>query len=331
MFFCSNSQICFVILGATTSRKRLRSEDPFYFPATRQKGTMSLVYAHPLHIVAEVTWLAEKEFQDVLEVRSPTIFYIFGAKDFLPVIQQWDHRLSNPLLLTQQKSLLIIDGAVKSGKTTLAKLIPFLYREAFAEKEFCFGYLDLSTLSGLQKPLEKWMAVSKMFRMLFKSALEDQAAPEDYYDLRASLQSLHRFQVKRWIIVLDECHFLFDHLDSADTCTMAEQWKHLLLDEQSPCYFVLVDGTQASLWWSIHQPRPSGLNLLTGATLVTTSFTSSDDQIERCKKALIQKEGATAQQLDSILDLLPIRNVATLCQVQDLGFPLICNSRFQGD
>jgi hypothetical protein len=221
--------------------------------------------------------------------------------------------------LIQQKSLLIIDGSVKSGKTTLARvMLPFLLHDRdILKKNFCFGYIDLSSLHGCNTIEEKWKALNVQFKQLFKDQWLDVRPDLPENSFPRFLESLRALKETNtyWIISLDEFHFLFSELSEKNTATIAEQIKLTLLDNESPCYFVLAGSTQATFWWSFYKPRPNGLNLLTGATILTTHFQSSVNDIETCKRILKEKKNAQEKELNDIIQLLQLKTVANIMQV----------------
>jgi len=96
--------------NSTVAKKRLREDqDSFYYPFQRQK-------------VFNLSWL--QDFTTVLAYTETNItLHIFGAKEFIPKLQQWVEQIQNPKSIIQKKSLLFIDGTVKSGKTLFAKYI----------------------------------------------------------------------------------------------------------------------------------------------------------------------------------------------------------------
>jgi hypothetical protein len=213
---------------------------------------------------------------------------------------------------------LFIDGAVKSGRTTLAnELIPFLLDDAgnLLKEDYCYVYLDLSILAA-RSLHEKWFTINELFKDKFNQIWVDVIpnVSEFHLKVRSSLRALSQ-GVYHWIIALDKYHFLFHKLNDNEMETMAEQMKLVLLDNDSPCHFILVGSTQATFWWSIHKAKPNGLNMMTGATLLTTSFTSSQQEIELCCKVLKQKQNEQEQNLKDILDLLNLQNVVHLTQV----------------
>jgi len=65
---------------------------------------------------------------------------------------------------------------------------------------------------------------------------------------------------------------------------------------------------------AIHQARPNGLNLMTNSIVLTTPFTSNNQQLDLCKQVLNQKDNIGKQSLHDILDLLPLQNVVNLYQ-----------------
>jgi hypothetical protein len=226
------------------------------------------------------------------------------------------------MLSSQRKSLLLIDGPVKSGKTTLAKeLIPFLLDDVgnLLKEDYCYAYLDLSILAGRSSLQEKWFTINELFKDKFGEIWVDvnPGILDFHLKVRASLRTLNQ-AVNRWIIALDEYHFLFNKLSENDMETMAEQMKLVLLDNESRCHYILAGSTQATFWWSIHKARPNGLNMMTGATLLTTSFVSSKQEIDLCCEVLEKKENAQKQNLIDILDLLDLQNVVFLSQVSFL-------------
>lgn len=280
-------------------------------------------------LVDHIHWL--QDFPTVLEeTTTGSTYHYFCTKEYIPNLRSWIQRLETPILRTQEKSLLIIDGAVKSGKTTVARvLLPFLLQELRQEgtmkEDFCFAYFDLSALAGKNTLQEKWKTVFDLFSIHFGDIWEDKVPQVADYHLKVqfALHGLKGYNVHRWIISLDEFHFLFNRLDDLAMETMAEQMKLVLLDDKSPCYFVLAGSTQATFWWSIHKARPNGLNLLTGATTITTPFTSSQLEIDVCKQVLMQKENSQAQNVQEILDLVALSNVVTLSQAS--AFEIVCS------
>jgi hypothetical protein len=193
-----------------------------------------------------------------------------------------------------------------------------IYQEnSILQEDFCFLYLDLSVLAGIQNINDRWKRIYFLFKNEFKDSWKDLDPSEPYYHtkVRDSLRYLREYGVRRWIIALDEYHFLFNQLSDSSIETIAEEMKLIILDNDSPRYFALAGSTQATFWWSLHKARPNGLNMMTGATILTTKFVSPLQEIDLCKQVLIQKHNANAVQLDEIVDLLALTNVVNLNQV----------------
>jgi hypothetical protein len=180
----------------------------------------------------------------------------------------------------------------------------------------------MSSLAGIKTPYCKWKVIFELFAIQFGAVWRDRVPQIDNYHIkvRSALRALKQYAVRRWIISLDDFHIIFNQLDDAEMETMAEQMKLVLLDNESPCYFALAGSTQATFWWSLHKARPNGLNMMVGATTLTTPFASSDREIRLCKEVLIRKENAVEANLNEALDLLALHTTANLSQVLLLLF-----------
>ena len=94
--------------------------------------------------------------------------YIFPYRSFKKAIRDWIQLLfeSSPALGVMRKNVLIVDGQVKSGKTTLCEfLLPLILEEIhasnaspdrFRNKGFQYVYVELNSLSGVKTLNEKW-------------------------------------------------------------------------------------------------------------------------------------------------------------------------------
>jgi hypothetical protein len=289
--------------GATKSMHPL-DEEEFYHPSRRQK-------------VGHIRWLPGHA--GVLEISTAqSTYHLFGVNDFLDPLGSWIKHLNHPVLLTQQKALLFVDGAVKSGKTTVCHtILPFLLRDKkIVDEDFCFAYLDMRTLAGVSNTNGKWKKVYFLLKDMFKNVWEDVDPTQELYvfKVRSALRALKSYEVEKWIIVLDEYHFIFDSLSVAAMATMAEEMKEIVLDNDSPCYFVLAGSTQATFWWAIDQTRPNGLNMMTGASFLTTPWISSDTTLVQCINVLTECERIRTDICMAVLDSLSLSNVASLCQ-----------------
>jgi len=162
------------------------------------------------------------------------------------------------------------------------------------------------------------MKVFSLFQNKFGDVWIDEVPEIKDYAIKVqrALCGLKRIDhVNHWIIAIDEYHFIFSGLSPSDMENIAETMKVVLLDNDSPCYFMLAGSTQATFWWALDQTRPNGLNLMTNAVVVTTPFVSSEQEIDLCKDVLNQKENTAMNNLQDIVKLLELQNVVNLCQI----------------
>jgi hypothetical protein len=113
--------------------------------------------------------------------------------------------------------------------------------------DFCFAYFDLSIIKSISSAEEKWKNLFYIFMRELPGAWEDVEPTQECYciKMRAALQNLGKYDKDmKWIITLDEFQFLLSGLSDNESTTMADQIQLFLLDNESPCHFVLSGGTQ---------------------------------------------------------------------------------------
>lgn len=287
---------------AAAKKRRFQEEAPFVFSKKKSKWDLHWSEIDP----------------DVL-VSNGIAF--FGVKTYIPSIQLWLHAIQSRRDSNQMKKLLLIDGMVKSGKTTLGRdILPFLLTETpeFPHASFCFVYLDLTDLGGAKTLMDKWRILFDLFKAQFQDAWIGEFQPADltsYLSVRDALRNLKEFQDGFWFITLDEYHMLFSNLPADQAEMMAENIKHVVLDNESPCHFALAGSTAATFWWSVEHSRPNGLNMKSGAVVLSTPFASSDDDLKKCCKFLHQKFGLSPAISTQIIDGLDPCTVVFVTQV----------------
>jgi len=252
-------------------KRRLEDSDSFY--QSRQK-------------VSPISRLSKNIFQIKLDGTDSSL--LFFLEHHREKIELWLEHLNRPVHTTQLKSLLMIDGAVKSGKTTLAtKVLPFFLREINPNDDFCFASVDLIGLAGLGSPELKWAEIYRLLGTIFKDTwfvpqdvLQHLQADGSHLKVKVALQNLAKVQPgTRWYVVLDEYHFLYNSLVGKQMENVAEQIKLVLLDNESPVHFILTGSTQSTFWVSITKSRADGLNMLTGSVVLTTDYKSMKKKI----------------------------------------------------
>jgi hypothetical protein len=256
-----------------------------------------------------------EKYKDVLRITYPNgkDFILFGIQKYHETVKEWVSHLFNPTCL-QQKQLLLVHGAVKSGKTTLIKdalayLLVQLQTEMdeFKGKTFCFAYIDLSSLAGLTTPEAKW----KQFW-----ALMDKAFPGRMFvdlekvvswgvEVQKSLVALQKHGDAMWFISLDEFHNIFSSLDEDQVEHMAATAKHTLLDDKSNCHFLLGGSTQATFWSAVGKAKDNGLRILHEAHVLTTPFQASEEELEECYRALVDQKVGSVPTVKAALEVLP--------------------------
>jgi hypothetical protein len=292
----------------SSSKQELNEEKHlFYYPINSKNNKFK-----------NIEWYSEQLNTIKIYTNEQSICF-FLPKNIFEIFNHWIKNNQINIVVTQKKGLLFIDGSVKSGKTTIASIItPFILNELrkrkFFNQDFCFIYLNLSSLSHISNDEKKWKRLYGLFKKELKEFLNSNLKTNSYFlKLQDALQNLNKNY--KWIIVIDEYHFLFHGLNPQDMGNMADTMKLILLDNDSPCYFILTGSTQATFWWSIHKARANGVNMKTLSTTLITPFESSEEEIKNCIDILIKEENANKEDLYQIKDLLLMKNVANLCQV----------------
>ena len=163
-----------------------------------------------------------EKYEDVLRITSDgKDFILFGIQKYRETVEQWVSHLFNPTSL-QRKQLLLVHGAVKSGKTTLIKdALSYLLVQLQAEmdefkgKTFCFAYIDLSSLAGLTTPEDKWKKFFYLLDEVFPDRMSVDLEKVGCWDVevRKSLVALQEHGDAMWFISLDEFHNIFSNLN----------------------------------------------------------------------------------------------------------------------
>jgi hypothetical protein len=228
----------------------------------------------------------------------------------------------------QAKSLLLIDGTVKSGKTLLAELVlPFLVDHLRRNPtsgmmrglDFTFNFLDLSPLGGMTTVNDKLAALEKQMKRVFGDLWKPrELLTNPFSRVQDGLQMMMHVSnaPQVWFFVLDEYHFLFQGLSSNDIDNVSQCMKMILLDSKSPFHFVLAGSTQAAFWWSIHRARPSGLNMMLNPTVITTSYQASADEMALCRRVMVERKVVEEATFDQVVATLQDQcTVANVVQV----------------
>jgi hypothetical protein len=270
-----------------------------------------------------------EQHNDVLRItyQDKSSFILFGIQKYHKTVQDWVVHLFHPTSAQQRKQLLLVHGAVKSGKTTLTRdALPYLLvqlqheMDDFKDKTFCFAYIDLISLGSLTTTELKW----ETFWGLLQAAFPDRMSVDRakvirwHLEVRKSLVALKDYgDGIRWFISLDEFHNLFSGLKELDVDNMAETAKCIFLDNDSPCYFLLGGSTQATFWSAVGKAKNNGLMIMRDAHVLTTPFQSSDGEMKECRTALIEEQVGSEASVDGALAELPLsqRTCVNLTQV----------------
>ncbi len=262
-------------------------------------------------------------------------FLLFGIESYSMSVKKWLSHLFRATQVTQLKQLLLIHGAVKSGKTTLIRYgLPHLLQKLrddlkeFHDRPFCFEYIDLSALAKEATPEEKWRTFWSLLDQKFPGFLKP-VDPNKVVrwstTVKDALQSLkHHDANALWFISLDEFHNIFLGLSEDQIVNMAETAKHILLDDQSPCHFLLGGSTQATFWAAVGKAKDNGLRLLHEAHIITTPFEVLDSVIDMCCVALVAELKVAREVVDEAKATLPPSPLTpvNLSQVQVMPFLL---------
>lgn len=291
---------------------------------------VSVALLSPLHVFVVLKKLAD--YEDVLRITYPddSTFVLFGIQGYLETVQKWVSHLFKPTSSTQRKQLLLVHGAVKSGKTTLVKdALPFLLAqlqddmEGFTGKAFCFTYIDLSSLAHLTSAQDKWQKLFGLLAVAFPDRFllgDDKVIGWDIEVKRCLVELKTHVSLNGsplWFISLDEFHNLFSGLDADAVANVAETAKHIFLDNESPCHFLLGGSTQATFWSAVGKAKDNGLRILHEAHVLTTPFQATDPAMEECRRALVAEKVGTETIVNEAFDQLPLsqRSCVNLTQV----------------
>ncbi len=163
-------------------------------------------------------------------------------------VEAWLEDIRNPLFLTRRKTLLHINGHRNTGKTFFIKIVlPLILQRLLAQtpfferfgKSYRYVYLDLSVLAELSTVKEKCKVWSDMIRVELKVSQITTKFHFQDTDYITQLWLFFRQLESYWFIAFDNYHCLFTSLDQNDSLHMAATLKWLLLDVESPCYFIL--------------------------------------------------------------------------------------------
>jgi hypothetical protein len=279
-------------------------------------------------------------YNDVVRLTHPKgyVFILFGIQKYYTPVRAWVLRLLTPKLSNQHKQLLLVHGAVKSGKTTLIKeALPYLLVQLqdgidqFKDKTFCFAYIELSSLASLTSTEGKWKRFWSLLQKAFPGRMwvdQDNVVTWDA-EVTKSLVALKDYgNAIMWFISLDEFHNLFSGLNANDVNNMAETAKHIFLDNDSPCYFLLGGSTQATFWSAVGKAKNNGLMMLRDAHVLTTPFQSSAAELKECCAALIALEVSSEGTVQEALAVLP-PSQQTCVNLAQVLFPSAVGDNFR--
>ena len=265
--------------------KRLRGDESYFYPANRNK-------------ITDIRW--SQDSPTILEIHhNDNIYHFFEANTYLPTIRDWFNRTTPHLLL--------IDGSVMSGKSLISRyLLPFFLSEINKNQDFCFIYLNFSFLAGRKNLNDKWKLIFHHFSSEFRPIFQDKLFHSENYFLKLlfAMKFLKNFRNIRWIISIDEFHYIFSRLENNDVKLMANQIKTLFFNENSSCSFVLAGNAQASFWWSVG-------NFMENSIVLTMNNVSTEQDMENCRKVINCGE---------IIDILEMKSAYNLYHVILLNF-----------
>lgn len=244
-------------------------------------------------------------------------------------VRHWLENVHDPPNAHQLKTLLLIDGPVKSGKTSFAKYIlpeyiheiradvsqPQIRLQGLKDAAFAHTFLDLSILRGQVTSAEKWRQLDELLHRELPDLWPKPDESRGFHEVLNSLRNLNSAEPKFWAMVWDEWHFFFEGLPKNESDHVAEQLKTLLLDGQSNVHFVLAGSTQASFWWSLQQARVNGMNMLLNASIVTMPFSSTDEDVKACLATLQSHCSCSSELAEELKNVCQDQTVPSLVQV----------------
>eukprot|EP00026_Physarum_polycephalum_P005147 Phypoly_transcript_05176.p1 GENE.Phypoly_transcript_05176~~Phypoly_transcript_05176.p1 ORF type:complete len:499 (+),score=59.25 Phypoly_transcript_05176:370-1866(+) len=168
-----------------------------------------------------------------------------------------------------QKHLFIVDGAAKTGKTTLAtEIVPLLVAQAPKYRNVIAISVELAGLAFEGNPNRKLEGLIRKIVSQLNMAGIDIEEPKDFEP--ETFQGMLYAIKKRVLLTIDQFHFMFSSMILLHRLKMASWLKSVFLDQLSPVDFI-VTGSQPFLWISLDYALTRGTGLLHSPTILSTS------------------------------------------------------------
>eukprot|EP00026_Physarum_polycephalum_P007023 Phypoly_transcript_07076.p1 GENE.Phypoly_transcript_07076~~Phypoly_transcript_07076.p1 ORF type:complete len:283 (+),score=22.64 Phypoly_transcript_07076:58-849(+) len=242
--------------------------------------------ATPLLVSASDLAFAEEAFTFIVRDKAQSNCIVMchvGVTDIKQAVHRWVSARVNPVSASQRKDVFVVDGIVKSGKTTIARhLVPYFavqHPSGFFKPNTISIYVDMFVLSSCKTFADKESAFCQvLLDACSYTGLQFPTPPEK--KIIHTTNSLRAMTMNRQVIVtLDEFHFLFSGLLRDDRVKMASLIKYMTLFDQHKVYFVITSSTQPLLWTSLDYALANGVSLLHSPEIFTTPLSARKELI----------------------------------------------------
>eukprot|EP01117_Protostelium_nocturnum_P015586 TRINITY_DN6061_c0_g2_i2.p1 TRINITY_DN6061_c0_g2~~TRINITY_DN6061_c0_g2_i2.p1 ORF type:complete len:481 (+),score=42.07 TRINITY_DN6061_c0_g2_i2:269-1711(+) len=225
-------------------------------------------------------------------------------QDFESDLKKWAAWAKHATEKEKRKIVLVVDGPVKSGKTTIMKVvIPHVITDLWhCNVQLSYhSVIQRGTIGERVQSLLEGIASNCEPLQIFLD--ENPKTPQEDWGIFAirTLRSLNNNA--QWIFAIDEFQLLYTKMDEKDLDTMSDIIKGICMDEDSPCWFILGGSLQCAFWHSYAIAKQNGVSMYERKIILSVPAESSPENIAQLKP-MLQNEGILREVVDGVVESL---------------------------
>eukprot|EP01117_Protostelium_nocturnum_P015593 TRINITY_DN6061_c0_g2_i9.p1 TRINITY_DN6061_c0_g2~~TRINITY_DN6061_c0_g2_i9.p1 ORF type:complete len:639 (+),score=87.36 TRINITY_DN6061_c0_g2_i9:231-1919(+) len=256
---------------------------------------------------------------------TPRLYFMEELESDLKEWAEWAKHASNT---EKKKIVLVVDGPVKTGKTTIMKeVIPHVITDLWhCNVQLSYFSVTQKNTTGerVQGLLEGIASNCEPLRLFIA---ENPKSPQEEWGIYATRTLRSLSNDVQWIFAIDEFQQLYTKMDSKDLGTMSDIIKGICMDEDSPCWFILGGSLQCALWHTYAIANQNGVSMNGRKVVLSVPSESSPEKITRLKQLLqIEDARITEEVVDKVVESLkaashPVSvSVVTQCARSSIRF-----------